>query len=240
MAVQLLLAAVGSANSTSSTEVDGRRANVKSGSASKSNCTHTKPNGSTDVSEGSTGSWSWVSPTHFRNRDRRVVYSPRNHSRRWRADATSRENKERPPTDQQTSRDQPKLPPRNLVSGQQPSEVDSVRTRIGNTKEEDTSDGILVRESDFYNVITEEGDVPVPESEFYHVLNKEDDCETCSQEPSMANENAYAYADCRTYTDSITHSAAFICSQSDSMPRCPEGSEKIEHEMINNELYVIS
>ncbi|XP_063968490.1 uncharacterized protein LOC129280084 isoform X2 [Lytechinus pictus] len=32
---------------------------VKSGNASKSNCTHTKPNGSTDVSEGSTGSWSW-------------------------------------------------------------------------------------------------------------------------------------------------------------------------------------
>ncbi|XP_041483817.1 uncharacterized protein LOC121430563 [Lytechinus variegatus] len=236
---------------------------VKSGNASKSNCTQTKPNGSgTDESEGSTESWLWswghlrpyvvggaslflvlliiIIFACLRNRDRRLVYSPRNHSRRWRADASSRENKERPPTDPQTSRDQPQPPLRNLGSGQQPSEVDSIRTPIRNTKEEDTSDGILVPESDFYNVITEEGDVLVPESKFYHVLNKEDDCETCSQEPSMANENAYAYADCRAYTDSFTRSAAFIRTQADSMPRCPEGSEEIEHEMINNELYAIS
>ncbi|XP_063968478.1 uncharacterized protein LOC135157295 [Lytechinus pictus] len=236
---------------------------VKSRNASKSNCTQTKPNSSnTDVSEGSTESWSWswghVRPyviggaslflvlliiivyACLRNRDRRVVYSPRNHSRRWRADASSRENEERHLTDPQTSSNQPQLPLRNLGSGQQPSEVDSVRTRIRNTKEEVTSDGILVRESDFYNVITEEGDMPVPESKFYHVLNKEDDCETYSQEHSMAIENAYAYADCRAYTDSFTRSAAFIRTQYDSMPRCPEGSEEIGHEMINNELYAIS
>ncbi|XP_063968604.1 uncharacterized protein LOC135157335 [Lytechinus pictus] len=237
---------------------------VESGNTLRSNCTLTNLSSTTESKEppgfSSESPWSWgklrpyvvggasvvivllmiIIFACFRNRDRRVVYSPHNQSRIWRADASSRESEERPPTDQQAIRDRPQLPSRNLGSGQQPPEVDSVRTRIRPTKEEDTNDGIPVLQSDIYNVITGEGDMPVPESEFYHVLNKEDDGETCSQEHLMANENAYAYADCRAFTDNFKRSAAFIRTQSNSMHRCPEGSEEIEHEMINNELYAIS
>ena len=163
----------------------------------------------------------------FRKCDRRVVYSPRNHSRRWRAHASSQENEERPPIDPQTSNYQPCLPPRNMSGAHPSSSIEST----SHTQSRRNEDHPIVEDI--------RGNLPVIESNFYHVLTKEDNEETCSQGPSLATENAYAYADCRAYMDSFPRSAAFMYRQTET-PRYPENNEEVEHEMVNNELYALS
>ena len=164
---------------------------------------------------------------HFRKSDRRVVYSPRNHSRRWRAHAPSQENEERPPTDPQTTSNQPRHSPRNMSGTHQPSSVES------------TSQTQTQRDGEPAIVENTRHNMSVVESSFYHVLTEEGGTETRSQCLSLANENAYAYADCRAYIDSFPRSAACVQRQAET-PRYTEDNDQVEHEMVNNELYAIS
>nr|XP_054759380.1 uncharacterized protein LOC129265408 [Lytechinus pictus] len=157
-----------------------------------------------------------------RKLDRRVIYSPRDHSSRLRAHATSQEHEERPPTNQETPGDKPELPPRSLGGMQQISGADSEQST------ETLNDGCNT-----------DVEMPVLESNFYHVLAKEDNIEMDNGGLSPTSENAYAYADCQSYMDSFARSAAFIQRQNDMTPY-HEDTEEIEHEMINNELYAIS
>nr|XP_054772114.1 uncharacterized protein LOC129280085 [Lytechinus pictus] len=153
--------------------------------------------------------------------DRRVIYSPRDHSSRWRAHATSQELEERPLANQQNPSNILELPPRSLSSMQQASGADSEPNT--ETLNNDTT-GV---------------EMPVVESNFYHVLANEDNIEMDNGGLSPTSENAYAYADCQSYMDSFVRSAAFIQRHGDMKPY-PEDTEEIEHGMINNELYAIS
>ncbi|XP_063968452.1 uncharacterized protein LOC129280085 [Lytechinus pictus] len=153
--------------------------------------------------------------------DRRVIYSPRDHSSRWRAHATTQELEERPLANQQNPSNILELPPRSLSSMQQASGADSEPNT--ETLNNDTT-GV---------------EMPVVESNFYHVLANEDNIEMDNGGLSPTSENAYAYADCQSYMDSFVRSAAFIQRHGDMKPY-PEDTEEIEHGMINNELYAIS
>ncbi|XP_041483816.1 uncharacterized protein LOC121430562 [Lytechinus variegatus] len=153
--------------------------------------------------------------------DRRVIYSPRDHSSRWRAHATSQELEERPLANQQNPSNIPELPPRSISIMQQASGADSAPN------------------TDTLNNDTTGLEMPVLESNFYHVLANEDNIEMDNGGLSPTSENAYAYADCQSYMDSFVRSAAFIQRQNDMKPY-PEDTEEIEQEMINNELYAIS